>query len=242
VPAHDHQHLLTELIMAQVIPVQHLESSTPPETMTFSSGLPFAPTPTGSTGRPGIGGNISTSSSMYLYTFLATLLILLGVSSAIVLRSIVLRRRQRHMIETAIADGTWMPPRTRQRRAGRSKNLGEKPKMFVAAFGKDESDGDVDGVGKEKVRDEKFENVQWKDVLPVSASYVTPSITTPPMIPIIPRISPSQPPPSSTIHSSSEPKHHWITLNCYEYRSSLPCHHDFLLVRIKKTYHLWRSV
>jgi hypothetical protein len=69
------------------------------------------------------------------------------------------------MIETAIADGTWIPPRTRQRRNARSKDLGEKPKMFVAAFGKEELDGDVDGVGKEKMREEKFENVQWKDVL-----------------------------------------------------------------------------
>lgn len=70
------------------------------------------------------------------------------------------------MIETAIADGTWIPPRTRQRRTGRSKTLGEKPKMFVAAFGKEELAGDVDGVGKEKMREEeKVENVQWKDIL-----------------------------------------------------------------------------
>ncbi|KAF7304028.1 hypothetical protein MIND_00634000 [Mycena indigotica] len=44
--------------------------------------------------------------ALYLYTFLSTLVILLLVSAAIVIRSLFLRRQQR----IAIANGTWIPP------------------------------------------------------------------------------------------------------------------------------------
>jgi len=44
-----------------------------------------------------------------VYTFLATLVLLLSVSGAIVFRSFVLRRRHRMMVEEAIRNGTWVP-------------------------------------------------------------------------------------------------------------------------------------
>jgi len=160
-------------------------------------------------------GPMSTSSSMYLYTFLATLLILLGVSSAIVLRSIVLRRRQRRMIEAAIADGTWVPPRGRHRRSGKSKKVGERPKMFVAALGKEDSDGDskddddsaeAGSRGKSRM-EEKVENFKWKDILPVSVSYITPpAIPAPSTIPPSSN-SPPAPPPSNNTPPSPDLKH-----------------------------------
>jgi len=170
-------------------------------TVFYALGGTQTPTPSnaGSSFTP-----MSTSSSMYLYTFLATLLILLGVSSAIVLRSIVLRRRQRLMIQAAIANGTWVPPRGRQRRSGRSKRFGEKPKMFVAALGKEDLDGDGkdDGKGaetssKEKSRmEEKVEDFKWKDILPVSVSYITP-LAIPKAPSTIPPDSDSPTPPPS---------------------------------------------
>lgn len=79
---------------------------------------------------------------------LATLILLLGVSAAIVLRSLVLRRRHRRMIEEAIANGTWIPPTPTTGaggRGGRDKvDLTKKPKMYEAYIGGAEG---IDGVG-----------------------------------------------------------------------------------------------
>ena len=63
-----------------------------------------------------------------VYTFLATLILLLGVSAAIVIRSLILRRRHRALVEEAIRNGTYVSPeqRRRQRR--------ERPKLFEATL------------------------------------------------------------------------------------------------------------
>ncbi|KAJ6587999.1 hypothetical protein B0H19DRAFT_1097657 [Mycena capillaripes] len=86
-----------------------------------------------------------------VYTFLATLILLLGVSSAIVFRSLLLRRRHRRMIAEAIANGTWVPPTPRVR-----VDLRKKPRLWDAwvappvlgggAGEKDEWDGIMVGV------------------------------------------------------------------------------------------------
>ncbi|TFK52541.1 hypothetical protein OE88DRAFT_1734515 [Heliocybe sulcata] len=69
-----------------------------------------------------------TSSSLYLFTFLATLFLLLFVSCAIVLRSFILRRRFRRSMEEAIAAGIIFPgPQTP---GYRKRNFGEKPVMW----------------------------------------------------------------------------------------------------------------
>ncbi|KAI0761946.1 hypothetical protein BD413DRAFT_606906 [Trametes elegans] len=49
------------------------------------------------------------SSSLYLFTFLATLFLLLAISSAIIMRGIFLRRRFRRRLEEAIAAGVLSP-------------------------------------------------------------------------------------------------------------------------------------
>ncbi|KAF9038781.1 hypothetical protein BDZ89DRAFT_1129548 [Hymenopellis radicata] len=72
-------------------------------------------------------GNITSSASLYLYTFLATLVLLLSVSAAIVLRSLVLRRRHAAAIAAAIRNGTYAPP-TRAPRIDPS----QKPPMYEA--------------------------------------------------------------------------------------------------------------
>lgn len=52
---------------------------------------------------------MASSASLYLYTFLATLVLLLSVSAAIVIRSLLLRRRHRRLVEEAIRNGTYVP-------------------------------------------------------------------------------------------------------------------------------------
>ncbi|TFK60645.1 hypothetical protein BDN72DRAFT_506033 [Pluteus cervinus] len=72
-----------------------------------------------------------------VYTFLATLVLLLGVSASIVVRSLILRRRHRRMMEEAIRNGTWIPPApTIGGHTGRVKvDLSKKPKMFEVWLG-----------------------------------------------------------------------------------------------------------
>jgi hypothetical protein len=64
------------------------------------------------------------------FTFLATLFLLLFVSSAIILRSFILRRRFRRRIEEAILAGVIPPPQTG--RVNRRRVIGEKPKLWEA--------------------------------------------------------------------------------------------------------------
>ncbi|KAF9490887.1 hypothetical protein BDN71DRAFT_143017 [Pleurotus eryngii] len=125
-------------------------SFSPPPASTFSPD----PTPLPTFGPPNNNNptsGISSSASLYLYTFLgefcrplilrrvrsisywstftATLVLLLGVSSAIVARSLILRRRHRRMIEEAIRNGTWVPPAAS---SSRRVDLSKKPKMYEA--------------------------------------------------------------------------------------------------------------
>ncbi|KAJ7654098.1 hypothetical protein DFH06DRAFT_1416930 [Mycena polygramma] len=105
-------------------------STTPDSTPTFAR-------PSGGGGGGGGGGQsggdtggqpgIQSSAQLYLYTFLATLILLLGVSSAIVVRSLLLRRRHRRLIAEAIANGTWVPPAPRVR-----VDLKKKPRLWDA--------------------------------------------------------------------------------------------------------------
>jgi len=114
-----------------------------------TSFVPPAPSDNGNSGgTPG-------TSALYLYTFLATLLLLLGISAVIICRSILIRRRTRRLIEEAIANGTWIPP------AGRAPvNLAEKPLLYDVYT---DSDPEKDGVVQEKA-------ALWTDILPVSAT------------------------------------------------------------------------
>lgn len=67
---------------------------------------------------------------------LATLVLLLGISAAIVVRSFILRRRHQGIIEEALRNGTWATPTFGG--FGRSRrDLGEKPRMWEAWVGKD---------------------------------------------------------------------------------------------------------
>ncbi|KAJ7078728.1 hypothetical protein B0H15DRAFT_954410 [Mycena belliarum] len=94
--------------------------------------------------------------TLYLYTFLSTLVILLLVSSCIIGRSMVLRRRQ----QIAIANGTWIPPHRRQEQ---QRQTGPKPVMFEAYV----------------VLDGTARNERWSAIKPFSASDVFSPATAP---------------------------------------------------------------
>lgn len=80
-------------------------TSSPSTASTTSSASPSA-----SSTDSGGGSSSSQPSSLYLFTFLATLFLLLFVSAGIVLRSFVLRRRFRRRIEEALASGVPLTP------------------------------------------------------------------------------------------------------------------------------------
>ncbi|KAF7296223.1 hypothetical protein HMN09_01091300 [Mycena chlorophos] len=142
---------------------------------TFNSSTP-APTSSGSgNGTQQTNGNgsgswnpIGGSAKLYLYTFLATLIVLLGVSSAIVFRSLMLRRRHQRMLEEAIANGTWVPP------AQRGKvDLRKKPRMWDAWMAPPTRAGVV-GEEADEVKGGGRTD-EWGAVMPFAASYIPPA-------------------------------------------------------------------
>jgi hypothetical protein len=120
-------------------------------TTTDPSAQPSPPPngPDNSNPPPNNGGNGNgPSSSLYLFTFLATLFLLLFVSSAIILRSFILRRRFRQRIEEAILAGVIVPNPTG--RVSRRRVLGEKPRLWEARVFPTDDD-------------------RWDSIVPVSA-------------------------------------------------------------------------
>ncbi|KAF9020767.1 hypothetical protein BDZ89DRAFT_1071967 [Hymenopellis radicata] len=108
------------------------------------------------TGTADAGNSLNSSASLYLYTFLATLVLLLGVSAAIVFRSLILRRRHRAMIDEAIRNGTWVPPTNGR---GRRIDPSEKPLMHDAHL----------------IVEAKYAHHEWDLMTPFSVSYSVPA-------------------------------------------------------------------
>ncbi|EDR09313.1 uncharacterized protein LACBIDRAFT_326010 [Laccaria bicolor S238N-H82] len=124
----------------------------------------FAPTPAApNTQYPSNGPAFSPP----VYTFLATLVLLLSVSAAIVVRSFILRRRHRLMVEEAIRNGTWVAPAPLTSRASRNVDLSKKPKMWEVYLGQG-------GFGYGEKGGEEY-CAQWDAIQPFSAAYVTPT-------------------------------------------------------------------
>ncbi|KAF5326510.1 hypothetical protein D9611_000717 [Ephemerocybe angulata] len=119
-----------------------------------------------------------------VYTFLATLVLLLSVSAAIVIRSFILRRRHRLMVEEAMRNGTWVPQEPGGRTQRRGVDLSKKPGMWDVYLG---GTGGVGGVGGESGfhgesgsgyekgyggGEKGEEGREWSDIKPVSVAYV----------------------------------------------------------------------
>ncbi|KAG6884771.1 hypothetical protein C0993_008374 [Termitomyces sp. T159_Od127] len=146
-------------------------TTTFPTSSASSSSSPTAPA-TGSGGDHGSNNNPSTSATLYLYTFLATLVLLLSVSAAIILRSLYLRRRHQRLVEEAIRNGTWVPPSPNGAfpfgNNGRRVDLSKKPALWEAFVGSG---------ARHTHRTGKAETVtewEWDSIRPFAAAYVTP--------------------------------------------------------------------
>ncbi|KAL0577231.1 hypothetical protein V5O48_004749 [Marasmius crinis-equi] len=94
-------------------------------------------------------GNDDFTGSIYLYTFLGVLLLLLLLSSLFLIRTRALRQRHRRMVEEAIRNGTYVPPPDFKWSAA--------PVMWEAWVKKGRKE---DGI--------------WEDIKPVSASLQPP--------------------------------------------------------------------
>lgn len=83
----------------------------------------------------------------------ATLVLLLAVSSAIVIRSLILRRRHQRLVEEAIRTGTWMPQRFNSSR--RRRDIGQKPSLWEVWLNTKDHDGEA----------EQTERRYWGDIM-----------------------------------------------------------------------------
>lgn len=139
--------------------------------------------PPTSTGGPPNGGGSPAGSELYLFTFLTTLLLLLGVSCAIIIRSLILRRRFRRRVQEAIANGVLVPGLITE---PMPRPLGEKPKMWNVWIGDPKnqlanSDPAANEDGESKSNGASPNDLA--DVLPVSATKLESLDTTSPWIP-----------------------------------------------------------
>ncbi|KAH7339740.1 hypothetical protein B0J17DRAFT_656586 [Rhizoctonia solani] len=129
------------------IPIPTEASSTNSFPSVFTNTVVIAsPTNTANGGNNGNNGNNGNgngfnsgggvNSTLYLFTFLTTLLLLLAVSCGIVIRSFVLRRRFHRRVEEAIAAGVLLPGQGDMGMGPGGhigafrRPIGEKPKMW----------------------------------------------------------------------------------------------------------------
>jgi len=136
----------------------------------------FSPTPSqGSPPPNGPQDGQPKSTSLYLFTFLSTLFLLLVVSTAIVLRSFLLRRRYHMELEEHLGDIHRQPRDTPG--ASRKRNFGAKPKLWDMWIRQDDL--------QNRPADE------LADIKPLSVTYL-PQETKPRGLASTPRRSPSQ--------------------------------------------------
>ncbi|KAI0739420.1 hypothetical protein C8Q80DRAFT_181433 [Daedaleopsis nitida] len=163
---------------------------------------PSRPTPSGFGNQnnfpPGTGPALTSSAGLYLYTFLATLVLLLLVSATIIFRSWALRRHQRALIAEAIANGTYVPP-------GKAADLGDRPKMYEVFIGDEdaltEKMREEGRFSSEKEKQREKENVaggslvvEWDNMVPISGVHL--NAPEKPTSPPLPPPAPTPPPPS----------------------------------------------
>lgn len=107
-----------------------------------------------------------------VYTFLATLVLLLSVSAAIVVRSFLLRRRHRRLIEEAIRNGTWIPPAPTGR-SGPRVDLSKKPRLWEAYLDLHHPQQQPMMMSMSSLDDK-----DWDSIKPLMAGYVNDSVKT----------------------------------------------------------------
>ncbi|KAG8215499.1 hypothetical protein J3R82DRAFT_9133 [Butyriboletus roseoflavus] len=133
--------------------------------------------------NPLTGTSLMPTNASYA-ALVATLVLLLSVSSAVVIRSLILRRRHHRLVEEAIRTGTWMPRRFDSEAGRRRRDIGQKPKLWEAWL---HTNDDDDGESENEKR-------KWGDIMPVYAAYVD-----------APTLSPQGPIASSAENSTDPP-------------------------------------
>ncbi|KAI5995302.1 hypothetical protein F5J12DRAFT_404230 [Pisolithus orientalis] len=141
------------------------------------SGVPSSTSTSLSASSPtAIGPTSSTSTAaLYLYTFIATLIILLAVASAIVVRSVILRRRHQRLLDHPTRQGanTAAGGRTRRSRNDigppvRKGAVGEKPGVWET------------WIQRSEVVDGHSGRLAWTDIKPISMAYIDSGKEEPP--------------------------------------------------------------
>ncbi|TCD64458.1 hypothetical protein EIP91_004062 [Steccherinum ochraceum] len=153
---------------------------------TSSSTIPVA-SQTPFTSNPNFTNNVfSSSASLYqhhptdyhslpaVYTFLATLVLLIAISALVITRTFVLRRRQRLLIEEAIRNGTYVPPPT-----GQPKVKVEKPVLWDVYL-EEMVVGDGGSSAGDRNEKEKEEEGLWDEGMIQPVAVTKRSLTEPP--------------------------------------------------------------
>ncbi|KAF7359629.1 hypothetical protein MVEN_00686700 [Mycena venus] len=115
------------------------------------------PSPTSSCLSTGATCGIPSPGTLYLFTFLATLVLLTVVAGGIISRSVYLRRQHRQLI----ASGRWVPPGQPPKV---EPNLTKKPQIFDAYLG--------GAVAENELR-------QWESMMPFSLTVTAQDIGLP---------------------------------------------------------------
>ncbi|KAG2153054.1 uncharacterized protein EDB93DRAFT_1136325 [Suillus bovinus] len=125
-----------------------LSSSTPTLTSSFIQPSTSQSSTAGDTDQP----PSDTSTTLYLFTFLATLFVLLLISASIIFRSFLIRRRFRRRVEDALAQGVYIDLQPSVLGLT-SRYIGEKPSVHEAWV----------------KQDALQEKSQWQAIMPVTA-------------------------------------------------------------------------
>ncbi|KAJ7620817.1 hypothetical protein DFH06DRAFT_1341292 [Mycena polygramma] len=138
-----------------------MTSMPPPTTTTIGTLTSAVGSPSASCLSTGaLCGPSTAPGTLYLFTFLATLLLLTTVAGGITARSVYLRRRERRLIAAGI-----LPPRAPRTLNSTATDkdtvvVKKKPRMYEVCFGLDEN----------KAAGE----VGWEGIVPLSAAYAAP--------------------------------------------------------------------
>ncbi|KAI0270466.1 hypothetical protein BC834DRAFT_967254 [Gloeopeniophorella convolvens] len=112
-----------------------------PSTAPFTTSPPAPSTTSSGNGNGIIGGSGGNGppTSLYLYTFVATLSLLFAIFGTLVVRSVRLRRRRNAAILAAIANGTYVPAAARGGKPGDAA-LAPKPRLWEAHLAPPDAD------------------------------------------------------------------------------------------------------
>ncbi|KAH9837540.1 uncharacterized protein C8Q71DRAFT_547643 [Rhodofomes roseus] len=146
-------------------------------TATATSSLSSGSSNSSSSGSSDSGSDgMNSSATLYLYTFLATLVLLLSVSAAIVVRSYLIRRRQRQLIADAIRDGIIPNAPGPGVTLEHATLLARRPELFDVYLGHAPAEREK-AAGKGKARESTSSAGSvgggwWNAVMPVAAREV----------------------------------------------------------------------